>query len=100
MKTKSCINRAMTVNCRSSTTYSGGIISPKHSIVCDKCTINPDTCGWGNGCWEIGDWHARFNYDGASGHSGFCSSTGGNNAKWPDYGGDGHWGNGLRLFVL
>jgi len=100
VKTKSCINRAMTVNCRSSTTYSGGVISPKHSIVCDKCTTNPDTCGWGNGCWEIGDWHARFNYDGSPSHSGFCSSTGGNNAKWPDYGGDGHWGNGLRLFVL
>ena len=45
-----------------------------------------------------GNVHMRLNLDDGSVANGVCSMTG-RSTWWPDNGGDGHWGNGFRLWL-
>ena len=42
--------------------------------------------------------HMRMNHDTGPQTNGVCSMTR-HSAWWPDNGGDGHWGNGFRLWL-
>ncbi len=86
--TQVCTNVGMTANCTSGNILSGGVTSLNGMTLADH--------GYSGGTI-----HMRMDNDpsGAS-YSAVCSSTGNNNGNaWHDSAIDGHWGNGLQIWI-
>ncbi|GMV40942.1 MAG: hypothetical protein AMXMBFR64_26580 [Myxococcales bacterium] len=85
-----CSNLAMTSNCST-----GFIRTNGDSTNLDGMTLSHH--GYPAGSCPI---HMRLDGDGASQYTAVCSCTGNNNGnQWHDDAMDGHWGNGLLIYI-
>jgi cysteine-rich repeat protein len=85
-----CTNVAMSQNCSSGTI--GKVVNDRTELT----GMNLNHYGYQTDC----PLHLRLDSDLGASFSAVCScTTNYNNNAWPDSGGDGHWGNGLRIWL-